>query len=424
VPMGHAVAFPQCERPRQALTAALPREVVISAGDLNAIQTKVEKVFRYWKQEVPSPKWGWPGVRLLEHLLAPRWELSSPLGLSLEGQDGEILRLSEQQFHVLNQLARCRRVVISGGAGTGKTVLALEEARRLAQEGFPTLLTCFNRPLADYLRQAARGIENLDVSNFHQLCLDYAQKAGMVLPSPQSPIETSKFFMEQLPEALLQALRKVEKRYRAIVVDEGQDFQDEYWIPLQCCLERPDDDILFIFHDENQQIYAPGANHPAGLVEFELVDNFRNTRQVFEAAQPYYRGLAVPCGPDGQSVERIELGSLDDLPRFLEEVLVRLIEERIAPHDIVVLTGISRERSRLGKLDHVGRVRLSHGDNYENGTILVETIRRFKGLDRRVVVLVELDEINPADAQTLRYIGFTRARTHLVVLESQPQVRP
>ena len=71
----------------------------------------------------------------------------------------------------------------------------------------------------------------------------------------------------------------------------------------------------------------------------------------------------------------------------------------------------------------LGRIRLSHGDSYENGSVLVETIRRFKGLDRRVVVLVELEEIKPADAQLIRDEGFTRARTHLVVLEYQSLVR-
>ena len=57
--------------------------------------------------------------------------------------------------------------------------------------------------------------------------------------------------------------------------------------------------------------------------------------------------------------------SPDELPRVLEEVLVRFIEEHIEPHHIAVLTGISQGRSRLGKLDHVGQIRLSHGDNYE-----------------------------------------------------------
>ena len=111
--------------------------------------------------------------------------------------------------------------------------------------------------------------------------------------------------------------------------------------------------------------------------------------------------------------------SPDELPEVLEEVLVRLIEEHIEPHHIAVLTGISRERSRLGRLEHVGPVRLSHAGNFEKGAVLAETIRRFKGLDRRVVIIVELEEINPSDFQTLQYIGFTRARAHLVVLQAQ-----
>ena len=73
----------------------------------------------------------------------------------LADDDRELLRLTEQQFAVLDRLRRQRRVSISGGAGTGKTVLALEKARRLAREGSGVLLTCFNRPLADNLRRSA-----------------------------------------------------------------------------------------------------------------------------------------------------------------------------------------------------------------------------------------------------------------------------
>jgi ATP-dependent exoDNAse (exonuclease V) beta subunit len=48
-------------------------------------------------------------------------------------------------------------------------------------------------------------------------------------------------------------------------------------------------------------------------------------------------------------------------------------------------------------------------------TILFDSIRRFKGLEREVIVLVELDEQDPRLAQ-LMYVGATRARQHLVVI--------
>ncbi len=64
-----------------------------------------------------------------------------PLGAALAEDECRILALTEEQFSVLDTLARLRRVAVSGGAGTGKTLLALEKAKRLAGEGFETLLT-------------------------------------------------------------------------------------------------------------------------------------------------------------------------------------------------------------------------------------------------------------------------------------------
>jgi hypothetical protein len=81
-----------------------------------------------------------------------------------------------------------------------------------------------------------------------------------------------------------------------------------------------------------------------------------------------------------------------------------------------VLTGVSRERSRFGKLSEIGKIALTHGQEKEPNKVLVESIRRFKGLDQRVVILTELEEMSPEDARTLLYIGITRASTHLIAV--------
>jgi superfamily I DNA/RNA helicase len=47
--------------------------------------------------------------------------------------------------------------------------------------------------------------------------------------------------------------------------------------------------------------------------------------------------------------------------------------------------------------------------------VLFETIRRFKGLEREVIVLCELPE-DAGRLDELLYVGLTRATTHLVVI--------
>ena len=57
---------------------------------------------------------------------------------------------------MLDLLRRTRRAAIYGCAGSGKTTLAVEKARRLAEEGFCTLLTCYNKALGSVFTESRR----------------------------------------------------------------------------------------------------------------------------------------------------------------------------------------------------------------------------------------------------------------------------
>ena len=58
------------------------------------------------------------------------------------------------------------------------------------------------------------------------------------------------------PIALAYALDIIDLRYDAIVVDEGQDFGEEYWFPIEMLLRDGNTSPLYIFHDENQDVYG------------------------------------------------------------------------------------------------------------------------------------------------------------------------
>ena len=111
---------------------------------------------RYWRnQDRAASPFGAALIADLERLLAPTMTLPNPLAIQVEDEEQEILRLTEEQFRMLDLLQRSRRAAIHGCAGAGKTTLAVEKARRLASEGFRTLLTCYNKALGAHLSEVA-----------------------------------------------------------------------------------------------------------------------------------------------------------------------------------------------------------------------------------------------------------------------------
>ena len=409
-PFGHAVAFPSGLLAGGPLPQTDPR-LIIDGRDIqnpDGFRLKIENVFEFWADRSTL---GSAGAARVVEALAHDMEIRQPLGLVVDEADREILRLSERQLGILRLLSASRRVAISGPAGSGKTLLAAEKAKRLAADGFRTLLACFNRPLADYLRGSLAGIERLDVLSFHQLCRQLAIEAKLPLP----PQPWSQDQWDQVADLLEPAGRKLGPRYDALVVDEAQDFADAWWLPLMTLLSDPDHGVLYVFYDSNQAIYRRPGGLPEGLITVPLWENWRNTRQVFEAVMRFYRGDQVECcGPSGPDVDWRQVATRD-LRRELGATLEKLIVDGgMAARDVVVLTPKAVERSACR--GSCGRFNLTPAPSRRDDVHL-STIHRFKGLDAKAVVVCE---VSPKDGESfpqLMYVACSRARAMLVVLE-------
>jgi len=250
------------------------------------------------------------------------------------------------------------------------------------------------------------------------LCDEFAKKADVVLPTAID----QQYFDEALPAAFQRALDRLpSERFDAIVADEGQDFHADWWVLLQLALSHPDDGILYVFHDDNQRIFRREGGLPDGLAPFELSRNLRNTKAIHSVASAFYSGgELVSAGPDGRPVELVEATDPAAVRRQLSRVLHRLItEEKIAPEEIAILSGRTWDKGSLAGEDQLGMFPITHDPNGAPGKVLFETIHRFKGLERPVVALVDIDSYVEKDNAELLYVGLTRARLHLVVVGSQ-----
>ena len=103
-------------------------------------------IFDYYHGKDKVDKSIYPGlIFTLEKLISRSTTMRNPLSSQVQEEEAEIFNLTSQQYSLLNFLSRNRKAAIGGCAGSGKTLLAMEKAKRLANEGFRTLLTCYKQ---------------------------------------------------------------------------------------------------------------------------------------------------------------------------------------------------------------------------------------------------------------------------------------
>jgi hypothetical protein len=221
----HGVILPDNTRPQRPMGADAPLGIFAFGSDLGQLGDWVAERLGRTDDGDGIGGLGQDGMAALHTLLSTRFELRPHLARALSDDIRHIERLTAEQFWVLDALDENAQMSISCATGTGKTLLALEKALRTADEGKRTLLVCFNNALAAYLKKLAGDQENLVVASFHGLCGSMARLAGHEVPKNQSV----DFYNRILPESLFSAVdAKPELRFDAIIIDEGQDFTDDW----------------------------------------------------------------------------------------------------------------------------------------------------------------------------------------------------
>jgi hypothetical protein len=418
---GYGVAFPDGMYEHDAHPAARA-DWAIDRDDMHRLAERVSNIMRAWRH--PGRRFGSEGMGALQDALGLRVEIRTPLKLRFDEEDRRIVELTKDQSYVLSYVTKRHRAAIVGPAGSGKTTLAIQVAKRLAESGKRTLLTCFNWRLAEYLRTETAGTHHLDAHHFHELCRVVSKEAGLTVPPEPADEQAAKTYFERtLPGLLDEAADRVGPRYDAMVVDEAQDFLPGWWQALMRLHARADDGYLFLFADSNQNLY--GGITPEDMVDLTLPlpANLRNTKPIHEFVSVFFRGEDRPegRGPSGRPVEVLAYRDSDDLVRLLALVLKNLEQEDVPLSDIVVLTPARAAKSVLRQQGRVDGYELS-GEPAE-GKVLTCTIHGFKGLERPVVILAEIGERHADDLARYLYVGGSRARSHLIILATEPVAR-
>lgn len=426
---GHAVFFPDIDDSEAISSADIPINLIGTFSKLCNIDKWVEECFKYWSNENKfQVKLSQRGIDIIKDIFAKSFYVKPLISVQLEEDEELRLKLTNDQIELLDALKRKRRVVVSGGAGTGKTVLAVEKAKRLANEGFKTLLTCYNRPLADKLADICRDIEGLDVMNFHQLCdlriKEANRKSGRdLLAEAKETYPGENEYEVQMPSALVYSTDIILDKYEAIVCDEGQDFKEEFWFPLELLIEDEKNSPFYIFYDDNQNIYSRVSQFPISQEDvYPLSRNCRNTIQIHNVSYRYYKG--DPVSPSEIDGKELQLEMADSMDKQAEKITNRIAEliniEKINPSNISILIANAKHKKDYFNVIKESCIRnniiLTDNEQIKNNEVLFTTVNRFKGLESDIVFLWGLDYIDLNEYEQHIYVGSSRAKSILFIV--------
>lgn len=403
-----AVWFPSISK--RDVIGTLPMEfhpeITLLENALDSPQKYIDGIYDFYE--------GWKHTRLdktpddkIIDAFSPFYRVMPSLKSKRLEQEEIFVRLTKEQNSLLDYLEEQRVAAIQGAAGTGKTWLAVEKAQRLAGDG-KVLFLCFNQFLRLFLQELKNEMpkkyENIEFMNLPQLV---CQKLGV--PSVEK-------------EDIIQFLENYDAydwEYKHILIDEGQDFNDEE-IERLYDIALLQDGAFYVFFDKNQ--FVQGREFPNWLKNSEcrLVLNI-NCRNTFSIADTSGKPISVEPKVKNKSVK-------GDMPKFyicsdaniaikkLSGLIDQYRNNGYAYNQICVLTVKTETNSLMTGIEKIGNhdVKTTRG----NRNVLFTTARKFKGLEADVIIIIDADAETFAEEESKRlfYVGASRAKHYLDIV--------
>jgi len=397
-------------------------------------------------QNVPSAKWfnerksrpSQDQIDKLIELLRPDFECFVSPRLGVDEAEKMIFHYTQEQFAALDALEENSRILFKGPAGSGKTFLALEAARRTLAKNKRTLLSCYNMLLGRWLQDQTSELtstynELLKVGTFHQFMLGISgiSKREHVTPD---------FWSKELPvvvvERILEGTVPV-PQFDFLILDETQDLVSEDYLDVLDLLLAgglAGGEWAFFGDFEWQAIYSKrhrdGIETILPLIErrcpnffkYPLRNNCRNSRSIaigIETTCGLQPGYSRVLNNDGHDHE-IEVHFYKDKKDQMKQ-LKSVLKELADTYDVTEIAVLSTMddasacSSTLNDLPRGLKLTAFRGQSKDSGLIRFASIHSFKGLEASAVILTDMEKISGEKALELLYVGMSRARTRLVL---------
>lgn len=402
VKIGWGVVFPDI--PFTKSSPEMPREVICDercTRSVSDFKAYLGRLIRYWNNKGRSVPVLQPDDVFLSDItnyLRPSFDVSPSLRNRVDSIQQEIVQLSQEQYKILDAFEQFDRIICSGGAGTGKTFLAVEATRRELENKNRVLFVALHEIFVTYLKAQIKN-DRLRICTFSEL--------GKTIN------ELSK------------------NPYDVLMVDEGQDLltMDNLAVLEKTLIHGIDGGRWRWFMDKNFQAGIIGRYDPdameylksTGAAPMTLKYNCRNTRQIVKQTQVTtgaYVGITEIKG-NGPRVEYCNVVDRSDEAMQITRNLESWINDGVELSDIVILSPASYEESVVRKLPTKWYRRLRKIDKINvmvpgAGVLLFSSIEDFKGLEKKYVMLVDTDFLDNTDKSvSLIYVAMTRAHAGL-----------
>lgn len=408
--VGRAVWFPSVSiHDKITLPLEVNRDSIFDVGSLDNPAKNLDKAFSYWKLNL-----GVRGTELCIHdfknvikLLMPSFKIVESVASTAFESKRSYIQMTRQQASILNFLQEQPTAVIHGPAGTGKTMLAIEKANMLASKGEKVLYLCFNEFLVSYLKEHYKDTGII----FHNI----RSLAEELMPHVECSISEiiprfTEYFQNEYDDCLWS--------YNNVVIDEGQDIPESILEHISILTDMLNGHY-YVFYDKNQYIMMHKSTHwldTFGDCRLVLYKNCRNTAEIARTIGTTVENIKKDVYINDLS-GIIPKGSFYKTPKELiavvSDFVTRMLQDKLKVEDVVILTIDSVKNSMLQNNMHIGSIPIS--TTPKKGHILFTSVRKFKGLEAKAILLIDIyvDKLDDELHKRLIYVGCSRASTYL-----------
>lgn len=338
--------------------------------------------------------------------IASDFRLITAPGIKRGELEHAFLKLTNEQMGLLDYISEQSIATIQGVAGTGKTLIAKEAARRFAKDNRKVLFLCFNRFLYKHLEETYPN-NGVTYYNIHTFITKYIDEEVNL----------------STPENRAIALNKIDWElfdFDDIIIDEAQDFHNDEIIYFKDYVELKDGHF-FVFYDKNQLLTTMEIPYWIKSSECKLLLT-KNCRNTYEIALTSYNVLDLELSKkvimiNGEQTSVCfanKNNHLEKIYKILKYFTNDFYDYNI--NEIVILTLVREDNSIISGIHKL------HGINITNyrtdSSVLFTTSKKFKGLESKVVIITDIDYrcFNDDEQKRNFYVACSRATQHLVLL--------